>query len=452
MLYSYLLTKNDFLLPSPPTDGLRDKTFAYHLYQNLLRLVLDLGGIGKKHAGVLKCFADNSVVRALATDLEVRNITEGHLEGYHAIYQQIDRICRAISDTHAYRSYVRKKNHDVETDALFLTEVLEGAIKTDETFFKACRQMADFTNVGYEEGFRMVTDTLQSYSDNRQSLLQAQKSLKFSLDKGYELYHALLQLIVELTDQQALHLDNQKHKHLPTVEDLNPNTKFVDNRLALMLSQSAEMTEYFKENPFSWDTANSGLVKRLLSRILESDIYADYMASDESSLLEDCEFWRNILKKIIFPSDDLAEALENMSVYWNDDINIMDSFVLKTIKRAATEGKLTILPKYKDDEDARFGAELFRYAIENREYYRSLIDMFIDSKQWDSERLAFMDIVILTVAIAELLNYPAIPIAVTLNEFIEIANCYSTAKSGQFINGVLYSVINYLHDNGQLKK
>ena len=158
------------------------------------------------------------------------------------------------------------------------------------------------------------------------------------------------------------------------------------------------------------------------------------------------------MRKVIFPSDDLAEVLEGLSVYWNDDLNVMDSFVLKTIKRISTEGKVRLLPKYKDDEDARFGMELFDAAVEHREEYRELIDRFIDRKQWDSERLAFMDIVIMITAITELLKYPAIPVPVTLNEYIEIANCYSTSKSGQFINGILYSVINYLKEEGRLNK
>ena len=179
------------------------------------------------------------------------------------------------------------------------------------------------------------------------------------------------------------------------------------------------------------------------------------MALEETDLKADCDFWRSVYKNIIFPSDDLAEALESMSVFWNDDLTIMDSFVLKTIRKISTDGEAApvhLLPKYKDEEDARFGADLFSRAIENREKYRALIDKFIDGTQWDSERLAFMDIVIMIAAITELLGYPSIPVPVTLNEYIEIANCYSTNKSGQFINGILSSVINYLKTEGELVK
>lgn len=169
---------------------------------------------------------------------------------------------------------------------------------------------------------------------------------------------------------------------------------------------------------------------------------------------DDCEFWRNVFKNIILPSDELAEALETKSVYWNDDLDIMGTFVLKTIKRigGSAEEPVELLPKYKDEEDSRFGAELFMDAVNNLEEYRSYIDRFINASQWDPERLAFMDGVIMITAIAELLNYPLIPVPVTLNEYIEIANSYSTPRSGQFINGILYSVINYLRSEGKLTK
>ncbi|MDE6651976.1 MAG: transcription antitermination protein NusB, partial [Paramuribaculum sp.] len=161
-----------------------------------------------------------------------------------------------------------------------------------------------------------------------------------------------------------------------------------------------------------------------------------------------------VYKSIILPSDELAEVLESKSVFWNDDIEIMGTFVLKTVKRIANSQKepVELLPKFKDDEDARFGSELFMYSVNNLEEYRSYIDKFINASQWDPERLAFMDGVIMITAIAELLNFPVIPIAVTLNEYIEIANSYSTQRSGQFINGILYSVINYLRQEGKLSK
>jgi N utilization substance protein B len=178
------------------------------------------------------------------------------------------------------------------------------------------------------------------------------------------------------------------------------------------------------------------------------------MASPATSYAADCDFWRSILKNVIFTSDDLADALEEKSVYWNDDLQIIGTFVLKTIKQSANapEEAIKLLPQYKDAEDARFGNELFIDAIKNRETYRSYIDRLINVGNWDPERIAFMDIVIMTTAISELINYPAIPLAVTMNEYVEIANTYSSPKSGQFINGILYNVVNILREEGKTNK
>lgn len=300
----------------------------------------------------------------------------------------------------------------------------------------------------------MVISTIDNFSDTRSMLADAQKSLDKSLDKAHELYHALLLLSVEITNMQYQRLDAAKHKFIPTQEDLHPDTRFVDNAFPRMLADSEDMEEYLKSNPISW-ADDFSLLKTLLDAILASDIYAEYMAKPTVSFEDDCEFWRSVYKNIILPSDALAEVLESKSVYWNDDLDIMGTFVLKSIKRIAAAGQdaeVKLLPQYKDEEDSQFGKQLFMYAVNNRDEYRSYIDKFIDVRQWDPERLAFMDIVIMETAIAELLNFPAIPIPVTLNEYIEIANCYSTPRSGQFVNGILFSVINYLKNEKKLLK
>ncbi|MDE6309450.1 MAG: transcription antitermination protein NusB, partial [Muribaculaceae bacterium] len=180
-----------------------------------------------------------------------------------------------------------------------------------------------------------------------------------------------------------------------------------------------------------------------------------YMAAPSSSREADCEFWRQVMKHIILPSDVLAETLENQSVFWNDDLGIMSTFVLKTIKQfgSAADGEtVKLLPMFKDDEDRRFGPELFMHVVNNRDLYREYIDRFINRDQWESERIALMDIVVLMTAIAEMLHFPSIPLAVTINEYIEIAKGYSSPKSGQFVNGMLYSLSNYLREQGQLHK
>lgn len=453
MLYSYLLTRGNFTLPT--LNGLvsRDKKFANILYHDLLMFVLNL--CGHRISGsfpVVKLLQGNKLIAILNSDIEVNTLLESNPEGYNLLVAQADEIIRELSSTHAMRSYVRLKNRNLGDDANVITAILDTVMRKNKNFYEAAHKIAGFTGVGYDMAFDMVIDTITSFSNRKLWYADAKNSLARSLDKAYELYYALLLLISEITHEQALHLDAQKHKHLPTAEDLNPNTKFIDNRLAKIVADKLGDCDHLKDSPFSWIDLNPGLLHRLKDAVVSSDIYAEYMNSSEDSLKEDCDLWRMLLKKIIFPSDDLAEALETLSVYWNDDINIVDSFVIKSIKRVAADGRLELLPKYKDEEDARFGSELFTFAVENYDEYRGLIDMFINQKQWDTERLAFMDIVIMIAAIAEIVNYPEIPVPVSLNEYIEIANCYSTPKSGQFVNGILYSVVNHLKETGKILK
>lgn len=282
-------------------------------------------------------------------------------------------------------------------------------------------------------------------------MMEAQKELATSLDKAYELYHYLLMLPMEFVRLQEERLDNARNKYLPTDEDLNPNTKFVDNLFVKKISNCEMFKEFVKDNSISWADSEISL-RLMLDKIVNSDIYQEYMDKPGTSLAEDCELWRNLLKKVVFIDENLTDALETKSVYWNDDLDTVGTFVLKTIKRFEEEGYEELLPKYKDDEDRLFAEKLFVNAVNNKDEYMKLIDMFVSKDSWETERLAFMDIVVLLVAIAELEKVPSVPTKVTMNEFIEIAKCYSTNKSGQFVNGILNSIINYLKKEGRLFK
>lgn len=283
------------------------------------------------------------------------------------------------------------------------------------------------------------------------SVNDAKKELNASLDKAYELYHYLLMLPLELTRLQEIRLDNAKNKYLPTEEDLNPNMKFVENKLVKKLSACESLQQYVKENHISW--LDSEVYLRLtLDKILRSDIYQEYMIKESSSLEEDCILWRELMKKIIIPDDDLASVLEDKSLYWNDDLDTIGTFVLKTLKKFEVEDYYELLPQFKDDEDHLFAEQLFMKTILYKDEYMQLIDKFVIKESWELERLAFMDVVILLVAIAEVKNVPSVPTKVTLNEYIEIAKYYSSTKSGQFVNGILNAIINYLKKEGIILK
>lgn len=462
MLYSYLLTRSDFRIATAPVKDSRDGRYALWLYRNLLLTLLELAGYKVKtgdwkspmeSVGNANVLSESIVARALAADTDVRQLIGAENSGIDSLDGAMLRIYGKIIESAVYTDFRKKRKRDLEEETKFWTVVMATVIMKEPLFVEAARKNPEFTLAGYEMAFAMLKDTLTSFHDTRASLVNARKALDTSLEKAYDLYHALLLLPVNLTRLEAERLENAKEKYCPTPEDLNPNMRFVNNRFVEAIAAHPALEEYAKKHPISWDS-DYFLLKELMDNIRESEIYKEYMASDSQSLAADCDLWRQLLKNVIYPSDALAEALESKSVYWNDDLAIIGTFVTKTIRQMAVTGnrEIALLPMFKDEEDARFGPELFVDAVNHREEYRGYIDKFINSNQWDPERLAFMDIVILITAIAEMLNIPSVPVPVTINEFIEIANYYSSPRSGQFINGLLFSVSNYLREEGKLLK
>ena len=289
------------------------------------------------------------------------------------------------------------------------------------------------------------------YQNGGKNLDTAEKELFFSLSKAYDMYNYLLLLMVEITKQAEKKLNAAKGKLLPTAEELYPNTKFVDNRFIAQLESNQQLLEFSQAQKKTWEN-ESEFVKALCEKIMNSDIYKEYMASETSSYEEDRELWRKIYKRIIFNNEELDQVLEDQSLYWNDDKEIVDTFVLKTIKRFEEKNgpKQELLPEFKDEEDQDFARRLFRRTILNAEYYRHLISE--NTRNWELDRVAFMDVVIMQIALAEILSFPNIPVSVSLNEYVEIAKLYSTPKSGSFINGTLDGIVNTLKAENKLTK
>jgi N utilization substance protein B len=289
------------------------------------------------------------------------------------------------------------------------------------------------------------------YQNGGKNLDTAEKELFFSLSKAYDMYNYLLLLMVEITKQAEKKQSAAKNKLLPTAEELYPNTKFVDNRFIAQLEVNKQLLEFSESQKKTWEN-ESEFVKRLCETIMDSDIYKEYMASETSSYEEDRELWRKLYKRIIFNNDELDQVLEDQSLYWNDDKEIVDTFVLKTIKRFEEQNgaKQDLLPEFKDDEDQDFARRLFRRTILNADYYRHLISE--NTRNWELDRVAFMDVIIMQIALAEILSFPNIPVSVSLNEYVEIAKLYSTPKSGSFINGTLDGIVNMLKKENKLTK
>lgn len=289
------------------------------------------------------------------------------------------------------------------------------------------------------------------YQNGNKDLKTAEKELLFSLQKSYDLYHYLFLLLIDITNLQKRILDNRRNKYIPSESELNPNTKFVDNRFIAQLEANLELKQQVAQEGLSWSN-DSEFVKDVLDLIIGSDIYQEYIDSKEDSYEHDKEFWRQVFKKILCTSEMIEEYLQDKSIYWNDDLEIVETFALKTIKKfeESKGAHQALLPMFKDEEDRDFAISLFRQSLLKGVEYRERISRHM--KNWEAERIANMDFIIMQIALAEIMTFTSIPINVTLNEYIDIAKYYSTPKSGTFINGILDSIVAELKKENLLFK
>ena len=278
------------------------------------------------------------------------------------------------------------------------------------------------------------------YKGDSHSVALAEKELFHSVEKTYELYFHLLQLAVEVTNYASNKIDARKNKLRPSDDDLNPNTRFVDNSFVTQLSKNVQLQNYIKENKISWDN-NQDTVKTVYELVAASDSYVEYMSAEKADYAADKDIWRKIYKKIILQSEEFSDSIEDQSIYWTDDLEIVISFIIKTIKKFDLVNGVDqpLLPMFKDEEDAEFAGKLLKNSLEKEKEYRKMIDSHTNN--WELDRIAFMDIIIMQTALAEIMTFPTIPVNVTLNEYIEISKNYSTDRSATFINGVLDNIV-----------
>jgi N utilization substance protein B len=284
------------------------------------------------------------------------------------------------------------------------------------------------------------------------TLSNALNDLESSLVKTYELYHYLLRLPVELTHIQEMRLDEARNKYMPSEEDLNPNMKFVNNRLVAALASNELLSRYAEEHTVTWN--DDPIFQRLmLDKILKSDLYNDYMADEEDSMGNDCLLWQQLMKQVILPDENMADAIEQRSLFWTeDDMDLIFQFVSKTFRRLADGNEDAIMPMYKDEEDSQFGRELFTATVSLMPENNTLIDELVQSSRWDKNRIVLMDRIIMCAALAEVRTFDKIPTAVSLNEYIELAKNFSTSASGKFVNGILNNAVKQLQKDGIIFK
>ena len=297
---------------------------------------------------------------------------------------------------------------------------------------------------------KIVQLTYAYYQNGNRNMDNAEKELLFSLSKAYDLYNYLLALIVAVT-REARHRVEVGTARAKREGGEIPSSKFADNKFALQLEENKQLCEFVETQKQTWED-NIEFVRKLLDQIEQSQIYQSYMDSEEDSYDDDREIWRKIYKVLIMNNADLDALLEEKSLYWNDDKETVDTFVVKTIKRFDPKNQKNqeLLPEYKDIEDKEFAQKLFRATILNGDQYQRY--MSETSRNWDFSRLAYMDVVIMQIAIAEMLTFPGIPVSVTINEYVELAKLYSTPKSSGYINGMLDAIARYLNATGKMMK
>ncbi len=287
--------------------------------------------------------------------------------------------------------------------------------------------------------------------DEGKTIEKAEKELLFSINKSYDLYHYLLLLPIEIVAMAESKINSAKQKHLPTADDLNPNTRFIDNPLIKQLADNISLTKYTGIKKLSW-VNNPELIKSLYNEIISSEYYSEYMNTKEVGYEGHRTFVIDLYSQYIGQSELLYQILEEMSIYWNDDSDFILNMIIKTIEkfRLSHNQSKPLMRLYKNEEDADFVKTLFRKSLVEFEENRELIHKF--TKNWELERIAYMDILLMSLAISEIKNFPSIPVKVSMNEYIEIAKYYSTEKSSVFINGVLDKIIAHLRKEEKITK
>ena len=275
---------------------------------------------------------------------------------------------------------------------------------------------------------KIVQLTYAYYQNGNKNMDSAEKELLFSLSKAYDLYNYLLLLIVAVSREERRRVEIAMQRAEREGTEL-PSQKFVFNKFAVQLEDNKMLNTFVENQKLTW-TDDIEFVRKLCNQIEESLAYREYMADPEDSYEADREVWRKIYRQLIVDNDDLKSLLEEKSLYWNDDKEVVDTFVLKTIKRfdPKNNSMQELLPEYKDEEDKDFARKLYRATILNADTYQRY--MSETSRNWDFSRLAYMDVVIMQIAIAEMLTFPNVPVSVTINEYVDLAKLYSTPKSG----------------------
>lgn len=290
-----------------------------------------------------------------------------------------------------------------------------------------------------------ILQSLYAYYNNfgEKTINLSEKDLFFSIEKTYDLYILLHLLLIDIKDAASDRIDLAKNKQIPGYDDLHPNTRFIENKLIWQFQENYKLQKIVKNRKLSWAN-NPELIRNLLDLMLKTDEYKSYMDLKEVDYEADKRIVIDFLVNYLAFYDEFHQTLEEQSIFWNDDVEFIISILVKAIKKHKKEDRYngTVYNLYKNEDDKKFVKDLFRKSILNEDKYRQLIDKY--TVNWKIERIAFMDILVMQQALAEIIEFSDIPVKVSLNEYLEIAKYYCTAKSSNFINGILDKIVHDL--------
>ena len=288
---------------------------------------------------------------------------------------------------------------------------------------------------------------LQSHNDD---IIREEKFLKHSILKMYDLYVLNLQLLVEVQKLAAKKMALSKNKILATKEDLRPNTKFIDNKIINTIAESISVEGYIELNNLNNWEIDKEYVRIIFEELQKSDLYKKYLDTEEVSFKVDKAFVIDFFKEIIAPNDKLGEFFEDTMISWVDDIPFVNTWVVKTLSKQKENNTFFLSSLYKDKDDEDFVSQLFRKTVlKHKEYEQDITEK---TPNWETDRIADIDMILIKMSLTEFMNFPSIPTRVTINEYIEISKDYSTEKSSYFINGVLDKISRDFIENKRIVK
>ena len=277
-----------------------------------------------------------------------------------------------------------------------------------------------------------------------------EKFLLHSVDSIQDLYLIMLSSLIEIRKKEVVFLEASSKKHLATPEEKNPNRKFVNNMILQVLEESSSLNSALEKRKINNWQMNDDYILILLNEIKQSTLYSNYMSTKKSSFEEDKDFLVDMFTELIAPNEKLYEYLEDNKLTWVDDIPLVNTQILKQLNQISDTAEFRITKLYKDEEDKEFVSLLFRKTVLNEiELAKEYIDK---TPNWDADRIAEIDTIILKMAICEFLKFPSIPVKVTINEYLEIAKEYSTPKSSIFINGILDNLVKEFQNENKIQK